>query len=92
MRKIICKALKIKCQSSLLGHEKEGKYYFVDETLINHNDGKRIWLLGICDNNTKEFRIEVSYNRNKATLREFITSFAKKETISLLTAGQPIHF
>ena len=53
MRKIICKALKIEYQSSLLRNDNEGKYYSVGETLINHYDGKQIWLLGICDNNTK---------------------------------------
>ena len=58
MRIIICKTLKIEYQSSLLGNENEGKYYSVDETLINHIEGRQIWLLGICDNNTKEFGIE----------------------------------
>ena len=85
MRKIICKALKIEYQSSLLWNENEGKYYSVEETLINHYDRKQIGLLGNCDNNTKEFRFEAFYNRNMETLRKFITSFV------LLMAGQPIH-
>lgn len=78
MRIIICKTLKIEFQNILLGNENEGKYYSVDETLISHFEGKQILLLGICNNNTKEFRIEASYNRNMDTLREFITSFVKK--------------
>ena len=48
-----CKILKIEFQSSLLGNKNEGKYYVVDQILINHYDGKQIWLLGSCDNNTK---------------------------------------
>jgi len=90
MRKIICKALKIDYQSSLLGHENEGKYYSVDETLINHIDGKQIWLLGICDNKAKEFRIEASYNRDMETLREFINAYVKKGNY-IITDGWPAY-
>ena len=30
--------------------------------------------MGICDNVAKDFRLEASYNKNSATLKEFITS------------------
>ena len=58
--------------------------------MINHYDGKQIWLLGICDNNTKEFHIEAAYNRNMNTLREFITSFVKKGN-NIITDGWPAY-
>ena len=44
----------------ILGNKNEGKYYSAGETLINHYDGKQIWLKDICDNNAKYFRIETS--------------------------------
>ena len=86
IRKVICKSLKIEYQSTLLGNENEWKYYSADESLINHYNGKQIWLLGICDNNTKEFRIEASYDRDAETLKEFITSFVKKGN-NIITDG-----
>lgn len=81
-----CKILKIEFQSSLLGNKNEGKYYVVDQILINHYDGKQIWLLGSCDNNTKEFRIEASYKRDSETLKEFITLYVDKGN-TIITDG-----
>ena len=61
MRKIICKYLKIEYQSKPLGEKDAEKYFSVDESLINHYKGKKVWLLGISDNLSKDFRIEASY-------------------------------
>ena len=32
----------------------------------------QLWVLGVCDNKTKDFRIEVCKNRNASTLKHFI--------------------
>ena len=56
------KYLKIEYQSNPLGEKDGNKYFSADESLINHYKGRQIWLLGICDNITKNFRIETSYN------------------------------
>ena len=37
----------------------------------------QIWFLGICDNITKNFGIEATYNRDSSTLKEFITSYVE---------------
>jgi len=62
---------KNRIQSNLLGEKTVTSFFSVDESLINHYNGKQVWLFGICDNIAKDFRLEESYNRNSATLKEF---------------------
>ena len=50
IRRVIAKYLKIEYQSNFLGEQNANKYFSVDESLINHIDGKQVWLLGIIDN------------------------------------------
>lgn len=75
MSKIITKYMKILYQSERLGYKDQHKIFSVDETLINHFENRQIWLLGACDNETKEFRIEAVYNRDTETLKELISTF-----------------
>ena len=77
LRRVFCKYLKIEYQSNPLGEKDGNKYFSADESLINHYKGRQIWLLGICDNITKNFRIEASYNRDATELKEFITSYVE---------------
>ena len=51
-------------------------HYWVDESLFcNDLNGKQIWVLGITENETKNFRVVVSYNRDEEILKRFITKF-----------------
>ena len=86
MREVICKYLKIFYQSEQLGTDGETEYFSVDESLINHFDGKQVWLIGICNNKTKDFRIEASYNRDAETLKAFIETYANKNSY-IITDG-----
>ena len=86
MREVICKYLKIFYQSEQLGTDGETEYFSVDESLINHFDGKQVWLIGICNNKNKDFRIEASYNRNAETLKAFIETYADKNSY-IITDG-----
>jgi hypothetical protein len=49
--------------SKPLGELNSGRYYSVDESLFNHIVDKQIWVLGIINNVTKNFRLEASLNR-----------------------------
>ena len=42
----------------MLGEKDERKDFSIDESLISHLGGKQAWLLGIIDNNKKDFRVE----------------------------------
>ena len=75
--KIITKYMKILYQSERLGYKDQHKNFSVDESLINHFENRQIWLLGACDNETKEFCIEAVYNRDTETLKEFIIIFTE---------------
>ena len=58
MRKIISKYINIKYQTTLLGELNLHEYYSVDECNILTIKGTHIWLLGIIDNENKDFQIE----------------------------------
>ena len=58
-----------------LGEENKYENYSVDESMFSHDVNKdQLWVLGICDNKTKNFRIAVWKNRNASTLKHFIKS------------------
>lgn len=56
-----------------MGEKNENKYFSVDESLINHIDGKQVCLLGIIDNASKYFRLEAVFNRDEITIKSFIS-------------------
>ena len=43
----------------------------------NHKNNRQLWLIGIINNNTKEFRIEASFNRDATTLSKFIYKYVE---------------
>ena len=55
----------------------KNQYFSVDESLINHIDNKQVWLLGIINNSTKDFKIEPSYSRDSQILSNFINQYVK---------------
>jgi len=68
LRLIIYLYMKILYESEAISTKNNRDYFSVDESLINHINNKKIWLLGIINNTSKEFSIEVSYNRDSGTL------------------------
>ena len=56
--KIISKYFKIIYQRELLGTRNANSYYSVDESLINHYNGKQVWYLGITGNLNKDYWLE----------------------------------
>ena len=75
MTQIISKYLNIEYQSNLLGELNLCKYYSVDECNIITIKDTHVWLLGIIDNETKDFRIEPTLSRDSATLKNFINKY-----------------
>ena len=73
IKRVISKYLKIEYQSNFLGELNANKYFSVDESLINHIDGKQVWLLGIIDNSSKDFHLEAVFNRDAITIKSFIS-------------------
>ena len=69
--------MKIVYASEAISEPNKNWYFSVDERLINHKDNKQIWLLGIINNSTKEFRIEASYSRDGDTLSKFINLYVE---------------
>ena len=59
----------------MLGYPNEEKYFSFDECNIICINNKSIWLLGIINNNTKNFRIEPVINRDADTIKTFLTKY-----------------
>jgi len=56
---------------------KKRSIFSSDECLFTHHNQKQIWILGIVNNSTKEFRLEASYNRDADSMEKFLTNNAK---------------
>ena len=62
----------------MLGEESEHNYFSLDECNIISIKGIQIWLLGIIDTESKDFRIEPVLNRDAETLKVFIPRYVAK--------------
>ena len=86
IRNVLIKFINIEYASNLLGEEGEQKYFAVDECNIISIKGIQIWLLGIIDTASKDFRIEPVLNRDAETLKQFITRNVAKGNF-IITEG-----
>ena len=75
---IINKYMKIVYGSETISLTDNREYFSVDESLISHKHNKQIWLIGIINNITKDFRIEGTLNRDSDTLKNFIVKYVDK--------------
>ena len=81
MRGIIYRYLYIIYQDKNLGDKDEHKFYSMNVSLICHKNSHQLWLLGVVDNTTKEFRIEASFSRDTPKIQNFIHKFIDITTI-----------
>ena len=50
--------------------------FSMDELLFNHGkNNTQIWILGIINNASKEFRLEATKTRDSSTLKKFVKKF-----------------
>ena len=86
LRYVIYRYLYISYQTEPLGESNKNQYFSVDESLFSHRNGKQIWILGIINNTSKEFRLEGSYKRDARTLESFIKKFVQNGN-NIITDG-----
>ena len=79
IRKIIYEYYLIQYNVESFGEENANKYYSIDESLFVYDVNKTpLWVLGMTNNETKDFRIVVSKRRDQAALKESITRYIPK--------------
>ena len=61
----------------LFGDVNQNGFFSVDECLFAHSNNKQVWILGIIDNTSKDFRLEGTFNRDTNSLKNFITKYVK---------------
>ena len=78
IRDVIVKYYNVVYQSEILGPKDSHKNYSADESLLSHtNEGEQIWILGIIDKISKDFRLNLTLDRNQETLKNFITRYVE---------------
>ena len=76
IREIIYRYYYILYQSEYLGERDSSDYYAIDESLFTHDKmGRQVWVIGIINNNTRDFRLEASLNRDSETMKKFLLKF-----------------
>ena len=74
----------IEYETEIFALENAHNHYSLDESLFCHDlNSKQIWALGITENETTNFRVVVSYNRDEEILKTFITKFIPTGNIIL---------
>ena len=82
IRKVFKKYYSIVYQSEVFGETKAHKYFSVDESLFCADENKNhIWVLGIIDNTTKDFHLDIGYERNQNILKSFIMNYINRGNI-----------
>ena len=79
--------MKILYSSEAISFQNKNEFFSMDESLINHKNGRQIWLLGVINNQNKNFRIEGTFNRDTTAISKFI-----KETQLSRTCREDIAF
>ena len=51
--------------------------YNTDDSLFAHSKNRQVQILGIIDNTNKYFRLDGTFNRDTASLKNFISKNAK---------------
>ena len=65
-------------QSEILGEKEHNGKFSIDESLFSTDEENRqIWVIEAIDNITKDFRINVSFNRNVEILKAFLSRYIK---------------
>jgi len=74
IREILYYYYLIEYETEVFALENAHNHYSVDKSLFCHDlNGKQIWVLGITENETKNFRVVVSYNRDEDIIKTLIT-------------------
>ena len=76
IRKVFLKYYNNLYQSEILGQKDHNGKFSIDESLFSTDEENRqIWVIGAIDNITKDFRIDVSFNRNEEVLKAFLSRY-----------------
>lgn len=79
IRKIFKNYLSIIYQSEILGERKNNKYFSVDESLFcSDGNQNEIQILGVINNITKQYRLDISYQRKASILKTSITKYVER--------------
>ena len=78
LRQTIAHFLKDKYELEALADENQNKKIAVDESCFTHYNNKQVWIIGLINTQTKEFRLIPSYTRNTPKIKEIIQRHAKR--------------
>ena len=71
VRTVVCEYFYCSCQLELLEEGNGDKTCLIDENNFTHTkSGKAIWVLVIIEKESKQFRLEVSLNRDTTAIKK----------------------
>ena len=74
-RDVIHLYMNIVYETELISEQNKREYFSADESIINHSNNTQIWLLGVINNTTKQFRIVGTLTRDANAISKFIKKF-----------------
>ena len=65
----------------VFAEENKNQKIEIDESYFSHIDNKQIWVIGLINTQTKEFRLIPSFKRDSATIKKIVEKFIKRGNI-----------
>lgn len=75
IRNFIHQYMNIIYETEFISEENKREFFSADESLINYSNNIQIWLLGVVNNNNKQFRIVGTTSRDANAISKFIQKF-----------------
>ena len=60
-----------------MADENANRKIAIDESLFTHYENKQIWVIGMIDTNTKEFRLVPTFSRDSNTLKDIVLRYIR---------------
>ena len=60
-----------------MSDENANRKIAIGESLFTHYENKQIWVIGMIDTNTNEFRIVPTFSRNSNTLKDIVLRYIR---------------
>lgn len=77
LRLTISHYLRDKYALEYLADENANRKIAIDESLFTHYENKQIWVIGMIDTNTKEFRLVPTFSRDSNTLKDIVLRYIR---------------
>ena len=77
IRQCIAHNIRDKYELEILAEENNNRTIAIDESLFTHFNNRQVWVIGLIDTQSKDFRLVSSFTRDTSKLKKIVKKFVK---------------